>query len=426
VDYEVFMRTAKPDGARRHTFVPVSLLLVLALGASSFAYVSGRHKGVQRSPTCATLTKGARGPAVTTIQSYVGARADGDFGPHTAAALRRWQRHHRLPPTGAVDASTWAALPQDVALAACSQQAHGDGISMTCAYLHQGSTGPAVKVLQAKLHVGVDGDFGPRTQAAVVRAQRAAKLVGGGVVGPATWAELGLSGTPACRALPPHHLSRHAEAVRAVAREAATFAAVLVRRSGSTTNPIALAALHFAEHQKGKPYEWGGVGPKAYDCSGLMMKAYARAGVTIPRVANDQYGAGEPVPLSSARAGDLLFYATDVTNPRSIHHVVIYLGHGRVLDAPYTGAFVGVRPLWTDGLLPVAVRPTAQLHFPLRPGTTSPSVKMLQQMLNRHGASLHVDGYYGPRTTVAVNAWKKRHHLKRDGIVRRAMWLSLI
>ena len=264
------------------------------------------------------------------------------------------------------------------------------------------------------------------TQVAVVKAQRAAKLSGDGVVGPETWAVLGLSGTPACRAVPPHELSRHAKAVRAVAREAVALAAVLVRRPGSTKNSLALAALHFAERQKGKPYQWGGVGPKGYDCSGLVMKAYAKAGITIPRVANDQYGAGEPVPLSSARAGDLVFYATDVTNPRSIHHVAIYLGHGRVLDAPYTGAFVGVRPLWTDGLLPVAVRPAAQLHLPLRPGATGPSVALLQRMLNRHGASLHVDGDYGPRTTVAVNAWKKHHHLKRDGIVRRAMWLSLV
>ena len=404
---------------------PIALLLVLALAASSLAYVDGRHRHVKHSPTCATLGMGARGPAVERIQSYVGTRPDGDFGPHTAAAVRTWQRHHHLSPTGAVGPNTWAALPKDVALAACSRQVHGSGAAMTCSYLHEGSSGPAVKVLQARVRVGVDGAFGPLTRAAVVRAQRHAKLSGHGVVGPATWAALGLSGTPACRAVPPHHVSQHTKAVRAIARQVVALAARLHDRRGRTTNAIALAALRFAKHQRGKPYQWGGVGPKGYDCSGLTMRAYAKAGVTLPRVANDQYGAGEPVVLSHARAGDLVFYAADLTDPRSIYHVAMYVGHGKLLDAPYTGAYVGIRPLWTAGLLPVAVRPATQLHLPLRTGKTGDSVARLQRLLNHHGASLTVDGAYGPRTRAAVNAWKKRHHLKPNGVVRRRTWLSL-
>lgn len=310
-------------------------------------------------------------------------------------------------------------------MAACGDQAHGPGTAKTCAYLDQGSSSPAVKVLQAKVHVRVDGDFGPVTHAAVARAQRSAKLSGRGIAGPATWSALGLSGTPACTAVPRHELSRHEKAVRAVTREVDALAASLLRRPGRTDNPIALGALRFAMHQRGKPYKWGGVGPKSYDCSGLTMSAYARVGIALPRVANDQYGAGKPVPLSRARAGDLVFYADDVTNPRSIHHVAIYLGHGRVFDAPYTGAFIGPRPLWTEGLLPVAVRPASQLQLPLQPGSTGMSVALLQRALNRHGASLKVDGGYGSKTTAAVNQWKRRHHHKPDGIVRRAMWLEL-
>jgi peptidoglycan hydrolase-like protein with peptidoglycan-binding domain len=403
----------------------IALLLVLALATSSLAYVSGHHKAVKRSPTCATLKQGARGPAVARIQTYVGARPDGDFGPHTAAAVRKWQRKHHLSPTGAVGPNTWAALPQDVAVAACGRQAHGSGTALTCAYLHQGSNGPAVKVLQARIHVDVDGDFGPMTHQAVIRAQRKAKISGDGVVGPATWAALGLSGTPVCRAVPRHHLSKHEKAVRAIAKQVVAQAAHLTDRRGKTKNPIALAALRFARHQRGKPYKWGGVGPKSYDCSGLMMKAYAKAGVNIPRVANDQYGAGEPVPLNHARDGDLVFHAADLTDPRSIYHVGMYVGHGKVLDAPYTGAYVGVRPLWTDGLLPVAVRPATQLTLPLRPGASGPTVAKLQHALNRHHAKLTVDGAYGPRTRAALNRWKKRHHLEPNGVVRRKTWVLL-
>lgn len=409
----------------RQSVVPVSLLLVLALGLSSFAYISGRYTHFKRSPTCATLKYGAHGPAVARIQSYVHTKADGDFGPLTAAAVRRWQRHHHLRPTGAVGAATWAALPQDVALDACSRPAHGTGTAMTCAYLHQGSSGPAVKVLQRKVHAAVDGAFGPMTRAAVLRAQHAAKLSGHGKVGPATWAALGLLGTPACRAVSRHQLSKHAKAVRAVAHQVVVLAARLQHHRAKTHNPITRAALRFARHQKGKPYKWGGVGPKGYDCSGLMMQAYAKAGVTIPRVANDQYGAGEPVLLSHARAGDLVFHAADLTNPRTIYHVGMYVGHGKVLDAPYTGAFVGTRPLWTAGLLPVAVRPASRLHFPLRPGGTGDSVARLQRALNRHHARLTVDGAYGPNTRAAVNKWKKRHHLKPNGVIRRKTWVLL-
>jgi cell wall-associated NlpC family hydrolase len=413
------------NGLRRRSVVPASLLLVLALGLSSFAYISGRYTKVTHSPTCATLKYGAHGPAVARIQSYVHTKADGDFGPHTAAAVRKWQRHHHLRGTGAVGPTMWAALPQDVALAACSRPAHGTGVAMTCAYLHQGSSGPAVKVLQRKVHTAVDGAFGPLTRAAVIKAQRKAKLSGHGRVGPATWAALGLLGTPACRAVPRHHLSQHAKAVRAIARQVVVLATRLHHHWARTHNQIARAALHFARHQKGKPYRWGGVGPKGYDCSGLMMKAYAKAGVTIPRVANDQYGAGEPVLLSHARAGDLVFHASDLTNPRTIYHVGMYVGHGKVLDAPYTGAYIGTRPLWTDGLLPVVVRPASHLNFPLRPGKHGRSIARLQRALNRHHAKLTVDGVYGPHTRAAVNRWKKRHHLKPNGVVHRKTWVLL-
>ena len=405
--------------------LPVSSLLVLALGVSSFAYVSGRYTHVKHSPTCATLKYGAHGQAVARIQSFLGARPDGDFGPKTAAAVRQWQRHHHLHATGAIGAATWAALPQDGALDACGQPAHGTGPAMTCAYLRESSTGPAVKVLQRRVRTTVDGAFGPLTRAAVVREQRAAKLSGHGIVGPATWAALGLSGTPACRAVPRHHLSAHAKAVRAVARQVVALAARLHHHRARTHNPIARAALRFARHQKGKPYVWGGVGPKGYDCSGLMMRAYAKAGVTIPRVANDQYAAGEPVLLSHVRAGDLVFHASDLTNPRTIYHVGMYVGHAKVLDAPYTGAFIGTRPLWTAGLLPVAIRPASQLNFPLRPGKSGSSVARLQRALNRHHAKLTVDGAYGPRTRAAVDAWKKRHHLKPNGVIHRKNWVLL-
>jgi len=441
----------------RQRSAPVALLLVVVLGFSSFAAATASGTPVKRSATCATLSVGAVGPAVQTIQEHLHATPDGEFGPLTETAVKRWQRRHHVTPTGRIDDATWAALPEDVATTACGQQAHGTaapqpgadptgtgggGVAPTCAHLHLGSTGPAVKVLQAAVKTDVDGEFGPRTATAVAAAQTKAKLTGSGIAGPATWAALGLSGTPACMAMPetavpaptstptppakPKHETKHERAQRVIAAQVVLLSAALLDRPGTTKNPVALAALDFAERQKGKPYKWGGVGPKSYDCSGLTMTAYAHAGVPVPRVANDQYGAGKAVPLDHARAGDLVFHASDLTDPRSIYHVSMYVGDGMVLDAPHTGAFVGTRPLWTSALLPVAVRPATGLDLPVRPGDTGPTVAQLQRALNVGGATLTVDGGYGPATRVAVDAWKTKHGLKPNGVIRRPAWLQLV
>jgi cell wall-associated NlpC family hydrolase len=212
--------------------------------------------------------------------------------------------------------------------------------------------------------------------------------------------------------------------VQAIADQVTRLTAALLDAPGTSTDPVALKTLHFAMKQKGKPYQWGGDGPKSYDCSGLVMASYLHSGLTLPRVAADQYGFAPTVPLDQAQQGDLLFYASDLTDPSTIYHVVMYAGGGNIIDAPYTGAFVGTRPLWTSHLLPVAVRPVTQLTLPLRPGTSGWAVGQLQQELNRHGAGLTVDGGYGESTLVAVKAWKAAHDLNRSGVVGKSTWLT--
>jgi cell wall-associated NlpC family hydrolase len=100
------------------------------------------------------------------------------------------------------------------------------------------------------------------------------------------------------------------------------------------------AALQAAESQLGKPYEWGAAGPDTYDCSGLVMWAYAQAGVHVDHWTGDQWNEGAHIPLSALRAGDLLFFATDTNDPNTIHHVGMYVGNGEMIEAPYTGANV--------------------------------------------------------------------------------------
>jgi cell wall-associated NlpC family hydrolase len=98
-------------------------------------------------------------------------------------------------------------------------------------------------------------------------------------------------------------------------------------------------ALGFAHRQIGKPYRWGAVGPRTYDCSGLVMKAWGRAGVRLPRVTYSQYrSVHRKVNLRNLRKGDLIFF-----NGRS--HVGMYVGRMRFIHAPHSGAHVRIDKL---------------------------------------------------------------------------------
>ena len=116
-------------------------------------------------------------------------------------------------------------------------------------------------------------------------------------------------------------------------------------------------AANWALTQLGKPYQWGATGPGSYDCSGLTMDAWARAGVQLLHYTGYQWEEGPHVPLNQLQRGDLLFYATNNADPSTIHHVGIYIGNGMMVDAPYTGAFVRIDSIDAPGVPIGAVRP---------------------------------------------------------------------
>jgi peptidoglycan DL-endopeptidase CwlO len=117
------------------------------------------------------------------------------------------------------------------------------------------------------------------------------------------------------------------------------------------------AAVAWAKTQLGKDYQWGADGPSTYDCSGLTLQAWGRQGVSLPHSSTMQYAVTEHVDLSSLRPGDLLFYATDTSDPSTIHHVAIYAGGGQMVEAPYTGAQVRISSIYRSGMMPYAGRP---------------------------------------------------------------------
>ena len=109
------------------------------------------------------------------------------------------------------------------------------------------------------------------------------------------------------------------------------------------------AALAWAYAQLGKPYHYGGAGPRSFDCSGLTMRAFAAAGISLPHSAAAQQHAGRRVPLSQLQPGDLVFWGSPA------YHVGIYVGGGRILDAPHTGTDVQIQALWG--------RPSSAVHL---------------------------------------------------------------
>ncbi|GED86128.1 NlpC/P60 family protein [Streptomyces sp. NPDC091412] len=127
-----------------------------------------------------------------------------------------------------------------------------------------------------------------------------------------------------------------------------SFAAPVTRVDPSKQ---AAVAISFAQSKLGTRYLWGGNGTAEqggrFDCSGLTKAAYESVGVTLPRVANDQYNAGPHPKRDELLPGDLVFFSDDPTNSRAIRHVGIYVGGGYMIDAPRPGAVIRFDPIDT-------------------------------------------------------------------------------
>jgi peptidoglycan DL-endopeptidase CwlO len=137
---------------------------------------------------------------------------------------------------------------------------------------------------------------------------------------------------------------------------------------GNPPSDRVTAALEAARSQLGRPYVWGGGNatgptgnPPGYDCSGLMIYAWARAGVTLTHSSREQYNAGAHIPLAEAQVGDLIFLATTTANPATIHHVAMIYTTGQIIEAQTFGVPVHVRSFAGPAepeIMPLAVRLT--------------------------------------------------------------------
>jgi peptidoglycan hydrolase-like protein with peptidoglycan-binding domain len=202
------------------------------------------------------LEKGDRGARVVKLQQMLGLRADGVFGAGTHRAVKRFQRRHRITADGIVGAGTWSMLRRARAARRARSRARASSTASSGQGISRSRT-RAVRILQRRLGIAVDGVFGPGTLRAVKAYQRRKGLTPDGVVGPGTWSALGVSGRPVLKR------SRRG-----------------TRRSGV---PVAvLRAIAAANRIARKPYRYGGghrsFTDSAYDCSGSLSYVLHGAG----------------------------------------------------------------------------------------------------------------------------------------------------
>jgi cell wall-associated NlpC family hydrolase len=105
-------------------------------------------------------------------------------------------------------------------------------------------------------------------------------------------------------------------------------------------NSVGVQALRYGLTRVGSPYVWGAAGPGAFDCSGLVVWAYAQIGISLPHFTGLLWNSGVHVSRAQLQPGDLVFFFAD------LGHVGIYMGNGMMLDAPTWGIPVGVHQIF--------------------------------------------------------------------------------
>ncbi|WP_327358185.1 C40 family peptidase [Streptomyces sp. NBC_01304] len=105
-------------------------------------------------------------------------------------------------------------------------------------------------------------------------------------------------------------------------------------------------ALQIAASKKGSPYKYGAEGPRRFDCSGLTLYSFKKAGKKLPRTAAQQYNKTKHISKGNRQRGDLVFFHSG----RSVYHVGIYAGKGKIWHSPKPGTRVRLERIWTKSV----------------------------------------------------------------------------
>jgi peptidoglycan DL-endopeptidase CwlO len=162
----------------------------------------------------------------------------------------------------------------------------------------------------------------------------------------------------------------------------AALVAALTAREDAARPGSGAGIVAAAEKYEGVPYVFGGTSSTGIDCTGLVQKALADAGITVGRSMDEQMTAGTEVgTLADAKPGDLIVLDGGA-------HIVIYSGDGKVIHAPYEGRSVTEQPAWFDDSDIVTIRRVAPdgTGSPVTPGISTADA--LQALINAQAAIL--------------------------------------
>src|SRR4051794_35301159 len=296
----------RPSGARAGVVLAVTASAVAVPAIGGTVPVAGADSGL------------------AAVQRALGVTADGQMGPQTRRAIRRFQRSHGLPVVGVAGPRTRAALGLD---------GHDASDSDSHASLRSASGGSSVSDVQRHLGIDADGVIGPQTRSAIRSFQSDHGLPATGRLDDATRSQILQADPPA---------SSDSSSSPAPADPGAASA------DAPTPAPAAgvSAAVAAARAQIGKPYQSAGKGPSGFDCSGLTAFAFKAAGISLGASSFAQYGQGTSVSKSEIQAGDLVFFNSNgsgashvgiATSPTSM---ISATSHG-VMENSFTSGYWG-------------------------------------------------------------------------------------